>query len=121
MHRKKFDSVLRSVASLFQVLSHPDRIRLLSLLQKEEMDVTHLHEILEMSQSSVSQHLKLLKMHGLVEERREGKRALYHIKIPEIQKVITAAVELQTKEHKMEAEAFSLLKEMHGLLKDSVK
>lgn len=121
MHRKKFESVLKSVASLFQVLSHPDRIRILSVLHSQEMDVTHLHEALELSQSSVSQHLKLLKMHGLVDEHREGRRIFYHLTIPEIQNIIQAGVELQTKEQMMESEAIALLKEMQVLLSEQQK
>lgn len=114
MHRKKYENVLKSVASLFQLLSHPDRIRILSVLQAEEMDVTHLHEILDMSQSCVSQHLKLLKMHGLVEERREGRHMFYHLKMPEIQQVIQAGVMLQIKEQMMESEAMALLQEIQN-------
>ncbi len=116
MHRKKYDAVFKSVASLFQILSNPDRVRLLSLLKSKEMGVTELHETLELSQSSVSQHLKLLKMHHLVEERREGRHSYYHLKIPDVLNVITEAIAIQTKEHTMEAEALVLLEEMHNLL-----
>jgi DNA-binding transcriptional ArsR family regulator len=115
MYRKKFDVVLRQVADLFQILAHPDRIRLIGMLQKEEMTVSHLHELLQISQSSVSQHLKLLKTHGLVSERREGSYVYYRVKKSGIERVITSAIELENEEYSSGHETAELLEEMHSL------
>ncbi len=114
MHRQKFDSVLKSTAELFRLLSHPDRIRLIGLLLNEEMDVSSLAEVSRISHSSVSQHLKLMKMHGVVSQRRAANHIYYRVKIPELQKLIMAAVEIQTKEHLMTNES-TLFKEMLSL------
>ena len=103
MDQQKFDSVLKSTAELFRLLSHSDRIRLIGLLFNEEMDVGSLAKTSQISQSSVSQHLKLMKMCGLVSERRAANHVYYSLKIPEIQKLIMAAVAIgiQTKEQSM--------------------
>ena len=114
MHRQKFDSVLKSTAGLFRLLSHPDRIRLIGLLLNEEIDVSSLAEASRISQSSVSQHLKLMKLHGLVSERRAANHIYYRLKVPELQKLILAAVEIQTAE-KLEANESTLFKEMLSL------
>lgn len=81
-----------AVADLFRVLNHPARIRILSLLHQHEYDVSTIHERLSISQSSVSQHLKLLREHDLVTERRDGKHIFYRLKSAKTQTVIAAAV-----------------------------
>ncbi len=116
MHRKKFDSVLKSVASLFRVLSHPDRIRLAGLLQQGEMGVTQLHEAMGVSQSTVSQHLKLFKMQGLVTERRDGNHIYYQVKSPLLKELIALAIELQTQDMVTQGRTtMVLMKEMKTL------
>lgn len=115
MHRKKFDNVLKSVANLFRILSHPDRLRLIGLLHKSEMDVGHLHELADISQSAVSQHLKLLKLNGIVDERREGKHIYYRIISPLVKDLVLSAIEIESQEIKRETKEVDLLKEMRSL------
>jgi ArsR family transcriptional regulator len=58
-------------------LSEPTRLRLLLLLDRAELTVAELQEILSMKQSRISTHLALLKGAGLVQVRRSGKNSLY--------------------------------------------
>lgn len=60
-----------------KILSDPTRLRLLTLLAKEELSVAELQEILGMAQSRISSQLALLRQAGLVSDRREGKKAFY--------------------------------------------
>lgn len=62
---------------LLKLLSDSTRVRLLSLLRREELAVSELSEILDMAQSRVSSQLAQLRGHELVQDRREGKRAFY--------------------------------------------
>ncbi len=62
-----------------KLVSDPSRIRLLLLLEREELSVAELQEILAMGQSRISTHLSQLKGAGLVEDRRQGKNSLYRI------------------------------------------
>jgi ArsR family transcriptional regulator len=55
-------------------------VRLLLLLEREELSVAELQEILSTGQSRISTHLSQLKQAGLVEDRRQGKNSLYHLK-----------------------------------------
>lgn len=114
MHRQQFDSVLKSTAGLFRLLSHPDRIRLIGLLYNEERDVSSLTTASRISQSSVSQHLKLMKMHGVVSERRAANHIYYTLKTTELYQLIMAAVEVQTKEQ-VQANQVALFHEMLSL------
>jgi len=62
---------------ILKLLSDPTRVRLLSLLQAEELSVGELAEILDMAQSRISSQLAQLRSHELVQDRREGKKAFY--------------------------------------------
>ena len=50
-----------------------------SLLEREELSVAELQEILSKGQSQISTHLSQLKQAGLVDDRRTGKNAFYRL------------------------------------------
>src|SRR5271166_1791600 len=60
-----------------RALSDPTRLRIIALLEREELSVNELQEITRMGQSRISTHLGLLQEAGLLESRREGKRTFY--------------------------------------------
>ena len=62
-----------------KILSDPTRLRILTLLLKEELSVAELQEILGMAQSRISSQLALLRQAGFVNDRREGKKAFYSL------------------------------------------
>lgn len=62
-----------------RALSDPTRLRIVALLEKDELSVNELQEISRMGQSRISTHLGLLLDSGLVETRREGKRSFYKL------------------------------------------
>lgn len=59
-----------------EALAEPSRLRLLRLLDREELSVGELARCTEMPQSSVSRHLAALRAAGFVVERTEGVRTL---------------------------------------------
>jgi ubiquinone/menaquinone biosynthesis C-methylase UbiE len=74
-------SIVPSIVKILKVVSDPTRLRILLLLQGEELSVAELQEILAMGQSTISTHLSQLKQADLVEDRRTGKSSLYSLKI----------------------------------------
>jgi ArsR family transcriptional regulator len=62
-----------------KLLADSTRVRILSLLRREELSVAELQEILDMGQSRISSHLGLLRQGELVHDRREGKKTFYAI------------------------------------------
>ncbi len=62
-----------------RALSDPTRLRIVSLLERNELSVNELQEITRMGQSRISTHLGLLQESGLLASRRDGKRTFYHI------------------------------------------
>lgn len=68
-----------SQSEIFRALSDPTRVKILYLLSSEEMCVHDLTTLINSSQSSVSHHLKILKLNNLVKARREGKAVYYSL------------------------------------------
>lgn len=71
---------MASILKNLRLLSDPSRLRMLLLLEREELSVAELQDILAMGQSRISTHLAQLKHAGLVEDRRTGKSSFYHLK-----------------------------------------
>jgi ubiquinone/menaquinone biosynthesis C-methylase UbiE/DNA-binding transcriptional ArsR family regulator len=67
------------VLKSLKALSDGTRLRIVALLEKNEMSVNELQEITRLGQSRISTHLGLLQDSGLVQSRREGKRTFYKI------------------------------------------
>src|ERR1051326_3759368 len=68
---------MSSTLKLLRALADPTRLRIMSLLEKEELSVNRLQEVTRMGQSRISTHLGLLQDAGLLQSRREGKRTFY--------------------------------------------
>src|SRR5438477_111448 len=71
---------MASTINFLRLLADPTRLRLLLLLEQEELSVAELHDILGMGQSRISSHLAQLKRAGVVEGRRAGKNVYYGAK-----------------------------------------
>jgi ArsR family transcriptional regulator len=68
---------MASIVKSLRLLADSTRLRLLHLLQREELTVAELQEILGMGQSRISSHLSQLKGAQLVRDRRAGKNMFY--------------------------------------------
>lgn len=65
------------LAEIFRALSDPSRIRLISALSVEEMNVGALAQAVGISESAVSHHLRGLRQMRLVRSRKEGRQVYY--------------------------------------------
>ncbi len=82
-----------SILESFRLLADAARVRILLLLDREELSVAELQEILSMGQSRISTHLAQLKQAGLVEDRRQGKNSLYSLKNRDLIDLLRAAAD----------------------------
>ena len=74
------DDTARDLVQLFKLLADETRLRILYfLVQREELNVRTLCELLGQSQPAVSHHLALLRVAGIIECRRDGKHNFYHL------------------------------------------
>lgn len=72
-----------ALQKVFKTLADPTRVRILRLLEQEELIVGELMDILSMAQSRVSRHLAILREAGLLSDRREGTFVAYRLVLPE--------------------------------------
>jgi ubiquinone/menaquinone biosynthesis C-methylase UbiE/DNA-binding transcriptional ArsR family regulator len=71
-----------ALQKVFKLLADPTRVRILALLEREELAVQELMEVLGMAQSRVSRHLAILREAGLLRDRREGTFVFYRLVLP---------------------------------------
>lgn len=70
---------MQSFTKSMRLLTDPARLRIILLIEQEELNVNEIQEILAMGQSRISTHLSQLKGAGLLEDRRSGKNVLYRL------------------------------------------
>ena len=70
---------MKEEADLFKILSVDKRIEIIELLKKEPMCVNALADALGITQSAISQHLRVLKGAGLVSDERQGYWVYYSL------------------------------------------
>src|SRR5438128_8922430 len=73
---------MASILKSLRLAADPNRLRVLLLLEKEELSVAELQEVLAKGQSHISTHLAQLKQAGLVDDRRMGKNSFYRLTAP---------------------------------------
>jgi ArsR family transcriptional regulator len=100
-----------SILKSLRLVSDPSRLRVLLLLEREELSVAELQEILAMGQSRISTHLAQLKAAELVEDRKQGKNSLYRLRDNRLAEVLhSAAGEIPEAEEDRKALALVLEK-----------
>ncbi len=66
-------------STFLKSLANPQRLRIMCLILEKERPVGELAEAVELNQSSVSQHLALLRREGLLKTRRKGQEIYYQL------------------------------------------
>lgn len=80
--QKPAADTLNEAIELLKAVADPVRLRLLNLIAVGEVCVCHLHEALELPQSTVSRHLAYLRKRGWVVGRKEGLWVHYRLAKP---------------------------------------
>jgi len=84
---------MTSTLKSLRALSDQTRLRIVALLEKDELSVNELQEITRLGQSRISTHLGLLAECALVKSRREGKRTFYRLN-PQADSVASEFIQL---------------------------
>jgi ArsR family transcriptional regulator, lead/cadmium/zinc/bismuth-responsive transcriptional repressor len=72
------------VAELFRAFSDTSRVRILSAIVEQEVNISALAEMVGVTESAVSHHMRGLRLMHIVRARREGKEVYYSIIDPHI-------------------------------------
>lgn len=80
-------------SEILKALGHPIRLKMVEGLMCNECNVNKIMDVLEIPQSTASQHLGVLKNHGIVVARKEGVRTCYRVvdeRVKEIVRILKA-------------------------------
>ncbi|MBD5486455.1 MAG: winged helix-turn-helix transcriptional regulator [Lachnospiraceae bacterium] len=87
------DEILYDLAELFKVFGDSTRIKILYSMFEHELCVNDIAGLLNLSQSSVSHQLRILKTSKLVKFRREGKSIYYSLDDEHVRAIISMGME----------------------------
>lgn len=83
-------------AEFFRTLGHPARIRILELLSQGDHAVHELLSAIEIEASNLSQQLAVLRLAGLVTQRRADGQVIYSLALPQVAELLRVAREILT-------------------------
>ena len=87
------EEYLYDLADLFRIFGDTTRIRILYALFDDELCVGDISNILQLSQSSVSHQLRILKDSKLVKFRRDGKSIYYSLDDDHVRSILNLGME----------------------------
>lgn len=77
-----------------KAIAHPGRLKILCALIDAEKTVGDLVEVVDLSQSAVSQHLSKMKAANVLQDRRDGNQVYYSLKRKEYEKLVTSLCDI---------------------------
>lgn len=93
MDKEKYKNKLTETAEILKVIGHPARLCIICKLMNKDCNVTTIQNCLDLPQSTVSQHLAVLKARGIIEGKRKGVEVIYSLANEEVKKIINALFE----------------------------
>lgn len=88
------------VNEAFKALSDPTRRKILDLLKEKDRTAGEIADHFNISKPSISQHLKLLKHAGLVQDEKQGQFIIYSLNLTVFQELISWAFSFTEKKEK---------------------
>ena len=85
---------IREASEAMQAMAHPLRLKILCLVGNQELSVLEIVDAVGTTQSNISQHLAILREHGLLDARKEANKVFYRIPDPRILKMIALTREI---------------------------
>ncbi len=79
---------LSRAAEIIKMLGHPERLKIVEVLERHEATVTEIQETLDLPQATVSQHLAKMRGCNIVSARRDGVHVYYRIVEPKVHHIL---------------------------------
>ena len=76
------------VRETLKALAHPARLKMVVGLLKDECNVAQIQKVLGLPQSTISQHLRILKNADIIKGRREGTKTCYRVIDVRVRKIV---------------------------------
>lgn len=74
--------VIENACAMLRVVTHPHRLQICEILSSEQVPVGEIATRLAIPENAVSQHLNLMKAHGILGSKRRGREVLYFLAHP---------------------------------------
>ena len=87
------EDILNKMADFFRILGDTTRVKILDALDKNELCVCDIANVLGMSKSSISHQLGTLRRSGIVKCRKVGKEVFYTLDDEHVKEVFEVAIE----------------------------
>jgi ArsR family transcriptional regulator len=85
---------IREASAAMQAMAHPLRLKILCLIGNQELSVLEVVEAVGTTQSNVSQHLAILRDHGILQSRKEANKVFYSVADARIIRMIALTREI---------------------------
>lgn len=85
---------IKEASAAMQAMAHPLRLKILCLIGNQEVSVLEIVDAVGTTQSNISQHLGVLREHGLLAARKEANKVFYRIPDGRILKMIALTREI---------------------------
>ena len=79
---------IREASAAMQAMAHPLRLKILCLVGNQELSVLEIVDAVGTSQSNISQHLAILRDHGILAARKDANKVFYRIEDPRVLQMI---------------------------------
>jgi len=76
------------ISEMLKALAHPARLKIVVGLLKDECNVAEIQRVLELPQSTISQHLRVLKNARIIKGRKEGTKTCYRVIDARVRKIV---------------------------------
>lgn len=95
-----YKTILKLQANIYKALASEKRLEIIQLLRTQELTVSKIQKMLDIPQANLSQHLQVLREHGLVTSQRNGQYIYYQLAHPSIVKSIDLIREMLIDQNK---------------------
>jgi len=85
---------IREASDAMRAMAHPLRLKILCLVGNQELSVLEIVDAVGTTQSNISQHLAVLRDHGLLEARKEANKVFYSIGDARVLRMISLTREI---------------------------
>ena len=89
----ELDDYIEDMADLFKILGDKTRTRILSVLIKEEMNVSNISELVGLPISAISHQLRTLRQAKLIKPKKVGKEVFYSLDDEHVSLIFKCALE----------------------------
>jgi DNA-binding transcriptional ArsR family regulator len=88
------DDVFKRQAQVLKALASESRLKIVNRLARGECSVGELTDLIGSDRTTVSKHLSVLRLHGIVADRREGNVVYYTLLTPCVVNFFTCATQV---------------------------